>query len=214
LSFLRQIEILEHRAIFTRYDLFLTFDQGHLGNRFVLFDTILAFLVDQLIYEENFPLELKISREEINYILDFLGGVNNDIDELIEKIGLYLNGEDDATILKIIRKNLLSEKQQINRRLVFDFSGGRIFTTPFGYYWTTSKVNMNLNFSSHSAPALGPVSQTMDELEPLIHEWKIQNSLASNLQDLATLNTIGLNSLIIRFDKIAKIIPKKIRRWF
>jgi|688.fasta_scaffold106368_2 hypothetical protein len=213
-SFLRQIDILEQSGIFTKRDLFLTFDQGHLGHRFVLFDTILAFVVDQLIYEKNFPLELKISGDEIEYILEFLRGVNGGIDELIGEIDSYLNREENSTDLLSLRANLLSEERQLNRRLILDFAGGKVLSTPFGYYWTPLKVNMNVNFKSHSSPALGLNSENLDGLDKMIREWKLRNSLLINLQDLESLNISGLNSLSSKFDKIFKKIPKLIRRAF
>jgi hypothetical protein len=213
-SFLRQIEILEQHGIFTKNDLFLTIDQGHLGNRFILFETILDFLVDQLIYGQNFPIELKISTHEIRFILDFLGGVNGEIDEIIKVIDAYLKKEKSFNSLLEIRASLLSEEQQMNRRLVFDFAGGKIFNTPYGFYWTPLQLKLNADFKSHSTPAFGPYAQTLEDLEPRIADWKSRNSLLINLQGITSLNTPGMNSLVEKFDKLIKRMPKSIRRRF
>ena len=213
-SFLRQIEILDQQGIFTKADLFLTIDQGHLGNRFMLFDTILGFLVDQLIYEQNFPIEFKISTDEIHFVLSFLGGVNGEIDEIIKVIDSCLKKEKSFNSFFEIRASLLSEEQQVDRRLFFDFAGGKIFNTPYGFYWTPQQLKLNADFKSHSTPAFGPCAQTLEDLEPRIADWKSRNSLLNNLQGLTSLNTRGMNSLVEKFDKFMKRIPKSIRRRF
>jgi glycosyltransferase involved in cell wall biosynthesis len=213
-SFLRQIEILEKDGVFTRDDLFLTIDQGHLGNRFMLFDTILAFLVDELIYEQNFPLEIKISDSEIRFVLEYLKGVNEEVDERIKAIDAFLKGNGNSPELLDIRDSLLSADKQIYRRLVFEVAGGRIFTTPYGYYWTPLTVDLNVNFKSHSAPTLGPYSQNLEDLELLLTEWKSKNSLLIDLHGIGSLNTHGLNSLVVKFDKLTRRVPIFLRKFF
>lgn len=211
-SFVQQIKILEVNGIFSRQDLFLTFDQGHLGNRFAIFDSILGFVIDQILYEETNPYEIKISNEEFRFICDFCSGVDNGIDEFIKQLlSLPRNGISMAK-LKRAREELFSENHQMERRFFLHIAG-EIYVTPYGYHWTPIEIDINRNFSSHSKPDFGVTSDDLESLQAMIQDWKKQNTLFE-LYQLQKINVDGLNSLIQKNDKLFRKIPRFIRKMF
>jgi len=212
-SFLRQIEILNDLGIFSNLDLFNTFDQGHLGNRFMIFDSILGFLIDQLIYQCDFPNEIRVTPQETAFVCDFLKGANDEIDEVLATIESRLHTLMPREELEMYRKQLFSPSLQMNRRLVLQFAEGKVFTTPYGYFWTPFQVDINKNFRSHSTPNFGIYASTLESLQHLVLDWKRKNFMTLDLQSLQELNINGLNSIIIKLDKLSRLIPRRLRKF-
>ena len=211
-SFLKQVKILESEGIFSKNDLFVTLDQGHVGNRFFLFDMVLSLLVDQLIYEELHPKEIKMSMSETEFILDYLQGVSDHHDNILDLIAKNYDSKISLKNLLEMRDSFLSITEQLNHRFVLDLSNGKVFQTAFGYYWTPFKIDIGKNFNSHSKALLGLSASTLEELEIMIHQQKEKNLLLLNLENVVDFDSENFNLFLIRLDKLKSKIPLFIRR--
>jgi glycosyltransferase involved in cell wall biosynthesis len=214
LSFIRQIKVLEDEKVFSMADLFDVLDQGHLGQRFFLFDFVLAFVVDQVLFQIRDDSLKPFTREELSYVLQELSGKNAEIDRLIGRIKLSFDSADQQIELGVIAGNLTSTEGQIKRRLVLKLSGGSIYRIPFGYFWTPMKPDINTDFKSLTSPKNGLYSTNLIDLEEKISMFIVENPLYAAFDISKSLNIQGLNSQVSKSDKIAMLIPRFIRRKF
>lgn len=214
LSFIRQIKVLEDEKVFSMEDLFDVLDQGHLGQRFYLFDFVLAFVVDQVSFQIRDDSLKPFTKEELSFVLQELSGKNTEIDNLIHKIKLSFDSNDQQIQLGEIITRLTSTEEQFKRRLVLRLTGGAIYRTPFGYFWTPIKPEINASFRSLSSPKGGIYSANLSELEEIVSKFVIENPFYATFDISKSLNIEGFNSQIRRIDKIFKLIPRTIRRKF
>jgi len=214
LSFIRQIKVLEGENVFSMADLFDVLDQGHLGQRFFLFDFVLAFVVDQILFQLKDDSLKPFTEEELNFVLHELSGKNAEIDQLIQKIKLSFNSNDQQIQLEEIITRLTSTEEQIKRRLTLKLSGGATYRTPFGYFWTPVKPEINTSFRSLSSPKGGIYSANLEDLEEKISNFILENPLYAVFDISKSLNIEGFNTQVRRIDKLFKLIPRRIRKKF
>jgi hypothetical protein len=213
-SFIKQIKLLENANIFSMDDLFNVLDQGHLGQRFFLFDQILAFVIDQLLFQKKDSSLKSFAEKDFNFVLDELYGKNPEIDDLIRTLKLLVHSTDEFIKLHEIILKLTSTEEQIQRRLLFKLSGGGVYQTPYGYFWTPLKLDINLFFKSLSTPRGGIHAENLLELEDKISNFAIENPLYPIFDISRSLNVQGLNSQVVKIDKLAKLIPQFLRKRF
>ncbi len=214
LSFIKQIKLLEKANIFSMDDLFDVLDQGHLGQRFFLFDQVLAFVVDQVLFQSKDVSIKSFTEKEFDFVLEELYGKNPEIDDLIRTLKLLVNSKDNRKkFIEMITK-LTSLDAQIQRRLLFKLSDGGVYQTPYGYFWTPLKLDINLFFKSLSRPRGGICAENVLDLENKISTFANGNPLYPTFDISRSLNIEGLNSQVEKIDKVAKLIPRFIRNRF
>jgi hypothetical protein len=214
ISFLRQIKVLENENIFSMTELFDVVDQGHLGQRFFLFDFVLAFVVDQILFQSKDDSLRPFTEKDLSFVLQELSGKNIQIDHIIHKIKLSFESMDQQIELGEIMSTLISTEKQIKRRLVLKLSGGSVYRTPFGFFWTPLIPDINSSFKSLLFPRHGIHSANLAELEEKISNFLTENPFFASFDISRSLNIAGLNSQVIKIDKLSKLIPKFIRRKF
>lgn len=213
-SFLRQISELDSMEIFSVADLADTIDQGHLGNKFFLLDAILGFIVDQLVFERQNPTARRITVEQFEFCLAFLSKLGSPWTEIIEEIRSLSQDNDSLKDLQYLRAELFSPDKQILRRKVCDLANGMVIHSAYGYSWSPFYFDQNIVFSSLSQTINVIQAESMVDLEYEIQKFVRENPFYMNTYLPNHINIGGLNSMIIKFDKTARLIPKSIRRIF
>jgi hypothetical protein len=212
LAFLKQIDTLEEAGIFRKFELLDVIDQGHLGNRFYIFDAILSFVVDQLLVEEESILPQKITPAEMNYVLESLYGIDTQFDEIIESIRASHFPDKSMIILQSIRNSLISESEQFARRYMFSLAGGKVYRSPYGFLWAPFPTSLNKSQKSLTKPYGVLVSETLEALEVEVAKFKNSNFNYQDVNLPMNINLGGLNANIIRVDKLLKRVPRILKR--
>ncbi len=212
LAFLKQIDTLEQAGIFRKSELLDVIDQGHLGNRFYIFDAILSFVVDQLLLEEESKLSQKMTRGELNYILESLYGIDAQFDEIIKSIRNSIFPDKSMKVLQSIRNSLISESEQFARRYMFSLAGGKVYRSPYGFLWAPFPTCLNKSQKSLTKPYGVVVSETLEGLEVEVAKFKSSNFDYYDVNLPVNVNLDGLNANIIRVDRLLKRFPRILKR--
>jgi len=211
ISFISQIVRLQEKGVFHLRDLLDTLDQGHLGHRFFIFDVILGFIVDQIIYQSKNQVTNILSLEKLEHFLSQLMGIDGTFDEIIKEIWDASNSDSSLQKLEIISARLFSPEAQLHRRFVAEISGGKIYRSPFGLLWTPFPHNLDMLLASLTTPNAALFAKTVAELELQIADFK-RNHPFYAMQDISLfINTAGLNSSIVKLDKLMRLVPRFLR---
>jgi glycosyltransferase involved in cell wall biosynthesis len=213
-SFLKQISELDSKEIFSVADLAVTIDQGHLGQKFFLLDAILGFIVDQLVFERQNPTTRRMSTEQFEFCLAFLSKLGSPWTKIIEEISSLSQDDDSLKDLEYLRAGLFSPDRQLLRRKVYDLANGMVIHSAYGYSWSPFHFDLNIVFSSLSQTTNVIQAESMVDLECEIQKFIEKNPFYMSTYLPNHINIGGLNSMIIKFDRISKLIPKSIRKVF
>lgn len=213
-SFVKQLSILQDKQVYTPKELFMTLDQGHLGSKFFVFESILGFLIDQRIYELQNPSHLKMTNEEIASVCRFLEGGSAKAKQLARKAFEALEKHLQLDDLIILRNEFFVGNSQISNRKVVEICGGSVYETPLGFIWSPFQVDLNRNCGSLSSPSDCVYADTINDLEGRIEIFKNNNPFISRFINSQALNISGLNAVARRSDKIARHIPMWLRKFF
>lgn len=212
LNFLKQIDELESRGIFSKSDLLDVLDQGHTGQRFFLYDNILAFLIDQVLYQTENEKSVQMTDDEIHFVLTSMSGNDIEFDRIIAQIELLLHSKSEKSKLKAIIDELTNTDLQMQRRFVMKLAGGKIYRSPYGQFWSPFQLSINQLFLSLSNPRNGLCANDFDELENKIHEFKGKNPFYEMGDFSSQINVAGLNSSITKLHRLFQLIPSALRR--
>jgi len=212
-SFLSQIKKLDALGIFSFLDLYEVLDQGHLGGRFFLVDTVLAMFIDQILHEQNNPSELEYTVAQSALVLTSLEGYYEEFDHIINSIREFVEAKNGHIELKKLQSILIDPNSQLKRRFVMRLSGGNIYRTPYGLFWSPYQVLLDHNFSNLSSPSSGLVASNLDQLELKILDLKELHpfifALDPNLESALAIfhKILELESALAIFHKILERVP-------
>lgn len=212
-SFMIQIKKLDSLGIFFFSDLFDVIDQGHLGNRFFLLDELLAMFVDQILYERNNPLELRLTDTECDLILSSLEGYHEVYDQLLSSIKECVRTELGYTRLGNLVHILMDPNSQLKRRFVMRLSGGNIYRTPYGLFWSPYEVVLNRNLYNLSSPSIGITASNIHELEMKILDLKQLNPFIFAVDPHLEFDIAQFRGALAVSQKLINMVPRFIKRY-
>lgn len=213
-SFLMQIKNLSerHNLNLSQFENFM--DQGHIGNRFLLFDSVVAMFVDQLeisIREEN---SLFFSISELEFFYKTIGEIfqgHTIIREEIENIQRLFEIKD-LDGLRSYKYSFYHPTSQIEKRRILGSNLGFTYFTAYGYLWSSTKIDIDqqLKFLDSAVGVL--VSESKFQLENEVLRI-VTSPEYQIIKGLGTINFEVISVVALRILGLKKFLPVWLRKF-